>query len=639
MIPVPRHMWQLAASSMLACGSSHLAGPAPAQRSPEAILATSVAPSSALTPEAPKLGTLSLSPWQQCGMEGGRLRCRIREPGKGTVSWTQLVANVTSWQLEVGDSDPMVTQFDGQREAGCAVAGGAIYCWADSASPIRVQGAERMKSVARSYSHACGLDEDGAVWCWGKNDVGQLGKPGNARTHAERVEVPRATRILVAGAGTCAVLATGKVSCWGGVKGAIAPADPRYPFSAPKVENPAEPQEVPGFKHLREIVFVGGPRVRLPHPAASLCAVHDDGTVSCVGRDLQKPIDKPSPLLKPTQVEGLRGVATLVAGSDHVCALQKGGTVACWGGNYAGQLGNGLRSQSSPVMPVVSLGAALALTAERNFTCALKLGNEVHCWGEDLAYRTLTEHDRPRIPSRVRPEPSPARAPSIDCNTDAIELDLAAWESSLKAVGKDEARRGELLNRLGLAGVPPDHSGEWEEDLTPYELESVSIERIPIISVQTPDLIVQASYASGSGRASFRAQIFGVQGANRVCPRLERPIVLDDEIHLECARDTVGLSKKPLGHLSFLPVLEADRSLVVLEKLTAGPCNSAGEISWTRTFQRPEGGKLSEELGILKQVINAPDYQAAIGLPLVTRLDSKFPRLSAALAAPAASRP
>ncbi len=31
------------------------------------------------------------------------------------------------------------------------------------------------------------------------------------------------------------------------------------------------------------------------------------------------------------------------------------------------------------------------------------------------------------------------------------------------------------------------------------------------------------------------------------------------------------------------------------------------------------------ELGILKQVINAPDYQAAIGLLSVPRLDSKFP--------------
>ena len=34
---------------------------------------------------------------------------------------------------------------------------------------------------------------------------------------------------------------------------------------------------------------------------------------------------------------------------------------------------------------------------------------------------------------------------------------------------------------------------------------------------------------------------------------------------------------------------------------------------------------LDLELGILKQVINAPDYQAAIGLLSVPRLDSKFP--------------
>ena len=32
-----------------------------------------------------------------------------------------------------------------------------------------------------------------------------------------------------------------------------------------------------------------------------------------------------------------------------------------------------------------------------------------------------------------------------------------------------------------------------------------------------------------------------------------------------------------------------------------------------------------QELGILKQVINASGHQAALGLPSVTRLDSKFP--------------
>ncbi len=35
--------------------------------------------------------------------------------------------------------------------------------------------------------------------------------------------------------------------------------------------------------------------------------------------------------------------------------------------------------------------------------------------------------------------------------------------------------------------------------------------------------------------------------------------------------------------------------------------------------------------GVSKHCINAPGYQAAIGLPSATRLDSKFPRLGAAL--------
>ena len=53
------------------------------------------------------------------------------------------------------------------------------------------------------------------------------------------------------------------------------------------------------------------------------------------------------------------------------------------------------------------------------------------------------------------------------------------------------------------------------------------------------------------------------------------------------------------------------------------------QVKTTTKSRRTWGIKLSNwqhmELGILKQVINAPDYQAAIGLLSVPRLDSKFP--------------
>ncbi len=48
-----------------------------------------------------------------------------------------------------------------------------------------------------------------------------------------------------------------------------------------------------------------------------------------------------------------------------------------------------------------------------------------------------------------------------------------------------------------------------------------------------------------------------------------------------------------------------------------------------------KGSKLGdlESLGVSKHCINASSHHAAIGLPSVTRLDSKFPRLGAALQA------
>jgi alpha-tubulin suppressor-like RCC1 family protein len=40
-------------------------------------------------------------------------------------------------------------------------------------------------------------------------------------------------------------------------------------------------------------------------------------------------------------VPGLADVTELALGADHVCALQRSGTIMCWGSNAHGQLGDG----------------------------------------------------------------------------------------------------------------------------------------------------------------------------------------------------------------------------------------------------------------------------------------------------------
>src|SRR5205807_9107416 len=71
----------------------------------------------------------------------------------------------------------------------------------------------------------------------------------------------------------------------------------------------------------------------------------------------------------------------LAAGQQHTCAVLDDGTVQCWGRNNYGQLGDGtLITRLTPV-PVSNLGTAISIAAGAFHTCALLSSGTVRCWG------------------------------------------------------------------------------------------------------------------------------------------------------------------------------------------------------------------------------------------------------------------
>jgi alpha-tubulin suppressor-like RCC1 family protein len=81
-------------------------------------------------------------------------------------------------------------------------------------------------------------------------------------------------------------------------------------------------------------------------------------------------------------------VTQISAGQFHTCALHGDGTIACWGTNAHGQLGNGtfvdtampVRVLASPVGPPF-IGATQISCGVENSTCALRSDHTAWCWG------------------------------------------------------------------------------------------------------------------------------------------------------------------------------------------------------------------------------------------------------------------
>jgi len=86
-------------------------------------------------------------------------------------------------------------------------------------------------------------------------------------------------------------------------------------------------------------------------------------------------------------VEGVADVVEVTTSSSSTCALRSDGTVLCWGGNFAGVLGNGTRASNPEPTAVVGLHDAVALYGGPDAVCVRRRATPgsatpVACWGQ-----------------------------------------------------------------------------------------------------------------------------------------------------------------------------------------------------------------------------------------------------------------
>jgi len=81
----------------------------------------------------------------------------------------------------------------------------------------------------------------------------------------------------------------------------------------------------------------------------------------------------------PVQAQGVSGAVDVAAGYGHALALRADGSIWSWGGNWAGQLGDGTTTDGAP-KPIPGVAAASAIAAGRESSYAI-IGGTLYAWG------------------------------------------------------------------------------------------------------------------------------------------------------------------------------------------------------------------------------------------------------------------
>lgn len=307
-------------------------------------------------------------------------------------------------------------------------------------APVSLPGGRRATAVSASSGHTCALLDDGRVTCWGDDSVGQLGNggmPGNVTSPPAPVALPGGdTAIAIAtsgrdavarGAGTCALLAGGGVSCWGDQKygqlgnGVVADV---------VADVPLPPVLLPGG---RSAVALSVGDARAPSGAVT-CVVLDTRAVSCWGRNTDGAVGTgvPSPWI-PAPFGPLVGDAPIPdlpaavdTGFAHTCALLAAPGVVCWGDNANGEIGSSPGSPAYTASPssVLDLAgqSAQAVGTGVDHSCALAAG-EVWCWGNN-AYGQLGRGGAAGGNQAV-----PARTAALPAGRPAIDLAVGGYHA------------------------------------------------------------------------------------------------------------------------------------------------------------------------------------------------------------------
>ena len=257
--------------------------------------------------------------------------------------------------------------------------------------------------LATGSGHSCAILDNGSAMCWGLDNYGQLGDGGDTTnrnkptTYVSIEDGQSVTQIYAKQSRTCIVLNDNTASCWGFNEDGQAGDD-----STNRYKSPSAKVQFPDGKRVKSM------GMGLKHT----CAILEDDTLTCWGLDSHGALgngnldtsDKYTPQTITTPSD--RKVVKVEPGATHTCILLDDGGVMCWGRDNLGQLGNGDTSDTihapSSNVELPEGRAAIDLSVGDHHSCALLDNGSVACWGQNnhgqLGDNTTTNRPIPIYP-------------------------------------------------------------------------------------------------------------------------------------------------------------------------------------------------------------------------------------------------
>ena len=344
----------------------------------------------------------------------------------------------TSTTLELGITAVTIDSLGAGDDHSCAVSSlGVVKCWGynnygqlgtgDQVShpaPTAVSGlTEPVSAVTNGTGFSCALTRAGGVYCWGLNSTGQLGRGDTTSSFTPVAATGLGTDVTAISAGAthaCALTSSGGLKCWGGnTKGQLGDGTTTRRLTAVNVSgltsgvtgfdagsehncavsggavkcwgaNGSGQLGLTGMTYRTTPISVSG----LPADVNAVtaggshnCSLSPTNGLQCWGGNAAGQLGDGTTTnsITPVSVSGLSGTTSLaVAGTSHTCAVSGDGQTQCWGANDLGQLGDGTTTASATPVQVSGLTSAVTtITAGTNHTCAVRNATDIRCWGND----------------------------------------------------------------------------------------------------------------------------------------------------------------------------------------------------------------------------------------------------------------